>query len=80
METIYLGADGTTYTETELWNRYESGTWRFCMGDADTGRELVETDTGDLLMLSPVGPDAETEVETGTPTREESRSIDEFWE
>ncbi|MFB6129567.1 MAG: hypothetical protein ABEJ28_01955 [Salinigranum sp.] len=56
METVYLGADGDTYSESDVWARYESGAWRFCMGDAADGRELVERSDGRLLMLTPLEP------------------------
>ena len=54
MVEMYHGSDGDYYSETELWRQYESGRWQFCMGELDTGREVVQTETGDLLTLTPV--------------------------
>ena len=54
MVEMYQGSDGDYYSEDELWRQYESGRWQFCMGEVDTGREVVQTETGDLLTLTPV--------------------------
>ncbi|WP_129113199.1 hypothetical protein [Halegenticoccus tardaugens] len=51
---VYEGSDGRYYTECDLWERFESDTWRPCMWEPETGREFVETDRADLLSLAPV--------------------------
>lgn len=55
MKTVYLGSDGRCYTEDEVWQRYESGAWEFCVGEEMTGQEIVRTDDGELLLLTPLG-------------------------
>lgn len=51
---MYHGSDGEYYSAVELHRQYESGRWKFCMGDSDDGREVVQTETGDLLTLTPL--------------------------
>ena len=51
---MYHGSDGEYYSATELHRQYESGRWKFCMGDSNDGREVVQTETGDLLTLTPL--------------------------
>ena len=77
MERLYLGADGATYTETDLWRNYETGAWRFCMGDSDAGLELVEVENGDLLMLSLLEGGR---TELGESAGAEARTLDDFRE
>lgn len=52
--TLYFGADGRYYTPSTVCEHIETGQWRVCLWDADSGRELVETEHGELLMLVPV--------------------------
>ncbi|MFB6125246.1 MAG: hypothetical protein ABEJ59_04740 [Halanaeroarchaeum sp.] len=59
--TTYRGSDGRTYTDEEIWYRLETGAWRVCCWDAESGTEWVEANSATLLSLVPV--DAE-----GTPT------------
>ena len=54
MVEMYHGSDGEYYAADELHRQYESGRWKFCMGDSNDGREVVQTETGDLLTLTPL--------------------------
>ena len=65
---MYHGSDGEYYSEDELHRQYASGRWKFCMGDTENGREVVQVETGDLLTLTPlrggtlgVVPDSESD-------------------
>ena len=78
MERTYMGADGTTYTESDLWRNYETGAWRFCMGDSDKGLELVELENGELLMLSLI--QGRDRVELEGRERDGARATDDFRE
>ena len=69
MDTIYQASDGRYYSETELWQQYESGEWAFCAGEASTGQEVVRTDRGALLLLTPIR-DVTLGVADGTATEE----------
>ena len=51
---MYHGSDGEYYSTTELHRQYDSGRWKFCMGDSNDGREVVQTETGELLTLTPL--------------------------
>jgi len=51
--TVYVGSDRNVYTPSTVVQRLEDGEWRTCLHDADDGRELVETETGELLLLVP---------------------------
>ena len=68
---MYQASDGRYYSEIELWERYESGAWEFCMGETSTGQEVVETGRGELLLLTPIrggfigGPDEADEPDAG---------------
>jgi hypothetical protein len=50
---MYVGSDGEEYGPTDLVERFEAGEWRNCLRDAEDGRQLVETDEGELLLLVP---------------------------
>ncbi len=54
MVEMYQGSDGEYYSADELHRQYESGRWKFCMGDTENGREVVQTETDDLLTLTPL--------------------------
>ena len=54
MVEMYHGSDGEYYSADELHRQYESERWKFCMGDTANGREVVQTETGDLLTLTPL--------------------------
>ncbi|MFP8958503.1 hypothetical protein ACLI4Y_17455 [Natrialbaceae archaeon A-CW3] len=54
--TVYACTDGRYYGCTQLWERFESGTWTPCCWNAESGQEWVYTATGDLLCLTPVPP------------------------
>lgn len=52
--TLYEGTDGYYYGCTQVWERLESGRWTPFCWDTESGQEWVETETGDLLCLTPV--------------------------
>ena len=54
METIYECSDGGYYSDVQVWERLESEAWRVCCWEAETGREWVENEDGELLMLDPI--------------------------
>ena len=51
---MYHGSDGEYYSAVELHRQYDSGRWKFCMRDSNDGREVVQTETGELLTLTPL--------------------------
>jgi len=51
---VYESSDWRYFGEARLWEKFESGTWEPCAWDPETGREWIETDDGDLLMLIPI--------------------------
>lgn len=63
--TEYECTDGRTYTDEQIWERLESGAWRTCCWDTETGTEWVVDDTDDLLCLVP------TELRSGSPGDQE---------
>ncbi|MFC4248027.1 hypothetical protein ACFOZ7_13930 [Natribaculum luteum] len=50
VEPIYEGSNGRYYTAWQVDHRLDTGEWRPCLHDLETGRRLVEAD-GDLVML-----------------------------
>jgi len=59
MERVYEGSDGQYYTDEQILMKFESYEWTACMWEVDEpSRELVETEDGELLMLTPL-PEAE---------------------
>lgn len=52
--TVYLSSEGEFFGDAEVWERLESGVWIPRCWDTETGREWVETQNGDLLLLIPV--------------------------
>jgi hypothetical protein len=52
-ETVYRCTDGEEYTGADIWDRFESGEWRPCCWDVESGREWVCDRNDDLLMLWP---------------------------
>lgn len=72
METVYECSDGGYYSDVQVWERLESGTWRPCCWDADTGREWVENDEEELLLLDPVSP---TELPSGVQIEHASAGV-----
>lgn len=64
--TIYRCTDGSYYGDVDVWSRLESGVWRTCCWDDETGEEWVENRDGALLMLEPISRDTvpdETDVD-----------------
>ena len=51
---MYHGSDGEYYSAVELHRQYDAGRWKFCMGDSNDGRTVVQTETGELLTLTPL--------------------------
>jgi hypothetical protein len=51
----YDGSDGTQYTEDDVWDRLECGSWRVFCWDAETRFQAFETESEELLFLRPVG-------------------------
>lgn len=68
MDAMYQASNGRYYSEYELWEHYESGEWEYCTGESTTGQEVVQTERGELLLLTPIreavigGPTADTGV------------------
>ena len=52
--TVFQTSEGVYIGDAEVWERFESGEWTTCCWDTETGREWVETQEGDLLLLIPV--------------------------
>lgn len=48
---LFVGSDGTYYTEWQLERRLERGTWRRCLSHQDPDRHLLTDDGGELLLL-----------------------------
>lgn len=55
---IYEGSDGQYYTDWQVGRKMNHGEWKPCIWDEETGRQLVGTGDGDLLML--ISADAES--------------------
>ena len=53
---LYRSSDGRYFGDADLWEQLESGAWKPCCWDTDTGEEWVETQDGELLGLQPVPP------------------------
>lgn len=69
MVTVYQCSDGSYYGDAQVWQRLESGQWTPCCWDADTGREWVENEAEELLLLEPV---ARSELPVGVQTESAS--------
>ena len=59
MATVYVGSDGQCYTEDEVLERYESGGWEFCAAESESGQEIVRTESGDVVLLTPLGAEGQ---------------------
>ena len=57
-ETVLEGSDGSYYTGWEVARRLRAGDWNPCLRQADPDRRLVETGSGELLLLTPIDPGA----------------------
>ncbi|MDG5759822.1 hypothetical protein QA600_10770 [Natronococcus sp. A-GB1] len=57
-ETVLEGSDGSYYTGWEVARRIRAGDWKRCLRQADPDRQLVETESGELLLLVPIDPGA----------------------
>ncbi|WP_394739902.1 hypothetical protein [Natronococcus roseus] len=55
-ETVLEGSDGSYYTGWEVTRRLRSGAWNPCLRQDDPDRRLVETESGELLLLAPIDP------------------------
>ena len=55
---VYGGSDGQFYTDWQYRRNLATGTWRYCVRDCETGRRLVETEIGSLLLLEPTSLEA----------------------
>ncbi|WP_199174710.1 hypothetical protein [Halegenticoccus soli] len=78
--SVYEGSNGRYYTENDLWERFESGAWTPRMWETDTGREIVETEAEEVLMLAPTDPvdlpeGVEIRRDGGFPTIVDSREL-----
>ncbi|WP_129114118.1 hypothetical protein [Halegenticoccus tardaugens] len=51
---VYEGTNGRFYTERDVCRQLDTNVWRLCMWDETTGKELVETESAELMMLTPV--------------------------
>ena len=56
--TVYRASDGRYYTGYEVGRKVYDGQWTPCLWERETGRQLVGTAEGELLMLVDVDPDA----------------------
>ncbi|MDG5818521.1 hypothetical protein [Natronococcus sp. A-GB7] len=57
-EAVLEGSDGSYYTGWEVARRLRSGDWSPCLRQDDPDRRLVETESGELLLLAPIDPAA----------------------
>lgn len=55
-EAVLEGSDGCYYTGWEVDRRLRAGDWKRCLRQADPDRQLVETESGELLSLAPIDP------------------------
>jgi hypothetical protein len=51
---LYRSSDGRYFGDADIWERLESGEWKPCCWDEETGEEWVETRNGELLELQPI--------------------------
>lgn len=72
MATIYQCSDGGYYSEVQVWERLEAGRWQPCCWEEDTGREWVETEAEELLLLDPV---ARSELPEGVQIESASSGV-----
>ena len=52
--TVYKSSKGEYFGDADVWDRLESGLWEPCCWCKETGKEWVETQQGDLLLLIPI--------------------------
>lgn len=50
---VYEGSDGRYYTDWQVRRKLDAGEWRPCLRERGTGRRLVATADGSLVMLVP---------------------------
>ncbi|WP_267639401.1 hypothetical protein [Haloarchaeobius amylolyticus] len=63
--SVFVASNGRYYTASEVVEKLEAGRWTSCLWDEDTGRELVETRRGEVLLLVPTSQaDFESTFET----------------
>lgn len=55
-ETIFEGTDGRYFTEWQVEQRLQNGTWTLCIRQRSPTRLLVETEDEALLLLTPTEP------------------------
>ncbi|WP_435332596.1 hypothetical protein [Haloarchaeobius sp. TZWWS8] len=61
---VFVGSDGNYYTASEVVEHIEADEWTPQLWDEETGRELVETQQGEVLLLIPAKQaDFETSVQ-----------------
>nr|WP_293032727.1 hypothetical protein [Natronococcus sp.] len=53
---VLEGSNGSYYTGWEVARRLRSGDWSPCLRQEDPDRRLVETESGALLLLTPIDP------------------------
>lgn len=52
--TIYECSNGGYYGDRDVWKRLEAETWNVCCWDETSGTEWVETEDGELVVLTPI--------------------------
>lgn len=52
--SVYAGSNGRYYGDRDIWERLESGEWRPCCWNPETGTEWIETEAGELLVLEEI--------------------------
>lgn len=52
--TVYRCSDGHYYGDGDIWNQLESGAWTPCCWDTESGKEWIERQDGELLILEPI--------------------------
>lgn len=52
--TVYSCSNGQYYGDVDVWEHLESGTWKPCLWNPESGEEWVEKQDGELLVLVPV--------------------------
>lgn len=66
-EVIYRCSTGEFVSETEIWERFEDGSWTPYCWDEENGTEWVKTANGASLKLVPVA--SETALDVGSDPR-----------
>lgn len=53
IERLYEGSNGRYYTGWQVGRRLRTDRWKLCIRQRNPDRQLVETDDGGLVLLTP---------------------------